>query len=1074
MKLSKTKKIILLGTSIGILTVSVVTPFVILKDDTKDKKIILNDVQKVIKILREKTQNKKIIELEHDAKGKIIADNEEKIVTKIKKLIGEDNLKQVKIDVLMENDKEISTTSQKIMVQFSKAKNVEKISNLLVRRKYNSNELDIQSVKNALKSLSIKEVNVYTEGAIDKKITTNKEEILKSIKKLNNFSKIDLKGVNIVVKDSNELLPTNENSGVPITLILSKTGASNFELSGFSAKQMSNLAIEKIKNDIELVKVSLNNLVLKEVEVYVPSFDKKIRTNKEEILKSITRLNGFSNIDLKGVTIDVKNSDDLLPSNETSTVPITLILSKTGAPNVELLGFSAKQMPNIEMVKIALESLSIKEVNVYTEGAIDKKITTNKEEILKSIKKLNGFSSIDLNGINIEVKNSDDLLPLNNNSSIPITLVLSKTGVSNLEISGFSAKQMSDIEMVKTALESLNNKELIVFTKESLTKKITNNKREILNAIKILNSNFSNIDLKGVTIDVKNSSKLLPTSENPSVPIILVLSKRGFSNLEVLGFSAKRMSIREEGEKLTQDLESVKTALKSLSIKEVNVYTEGAVDKKITTNKKEILKAIKRLNGFSNIDLKGVEIEVKNSDDLLPSNEASTIPITLILSKTGVPNVELSGFSAKQMSISQMANFDINQLKNVLENFKHKAIYLTTNYVDRKTSSLTHLDIVKAFKRSRNIIYNENLFNKVQLSVKENFNISSNTIKMGKTITTIIISKTNGSSVEVENFRFYLFSPNAQRAYNVEIPKVVNAFNNLNKKELSIYTRNSIDNKITTNQEKILKAIKNLNGFSDINLTNVNVEILNSESLIPKNNESSIPITILLNFYSYNIFNVKISGFSVKQTSSKQNEIDVLSIKNALELLSNKEIEIYDEKALDKKITTNKETILKSIKNLNGFSNIDSKDVTIEIKDSSTLIDSNVFKAFVIIISKGQFQQEVMGFKIKWINEDIKIIKYFLINDIKDKKIWLEIYGYRNKKLKTITQSKQEILKYLKQKNVFPKQLREVNLKIKNSNENIMSLVHNVEKFKWKKFTIIIEKNGFEEKIENLFEVASY
>ena len=91
MKLSKTKKIILLGTSIGILTTMIVTPIVLLNnnEDNNQEKQNQEDVESVIKILEEKKQNERILKFASDLTGKIVANNQDKIIAKIKTLIGE-------------------------------------------------------------------------------------------------------------------------------------------------------------------------------------------------------------------------------------------------------------------------------------------------------------------------------------------------------------------------------------------------------------------------------------------------------------------------------------------------------------------------------------------------------------------------------------------------------------------------------------------------------------------------------------------------------------------------------------------------------------------------------------------------------------------------------------------------------------------------------------------------------------------------------------------------------------------------------------------------------------------------
>ena len=559
MKLTKTKKIILLGATIGVLIPSIVTPIVLTSQSKDQKDQSKEDVLKVIKILEEKSLLERQIELNSDAKGKIIANNQEEIIKKIKQLIGESNLKGVSIEILMEKDKDISTSFQEIKVKVSKenySQEVKKEKTIFVKRSKTISELaliELNLIKDSLKALGTKVVNVYTSGAINQKITTNKLEILKAIQKISGYDAINLDGASLEIKNSEELLPINSEDPVPITIVVSKSKAS-VEVVGFSAKQMSLSEIANI--DLNFVKNNLESLNSKLVEVDTTSAsDHKISTNKVKILEEIKNLNGYSNIDLKGVNVEVKDSETLLAASNQDPTPITLILSKSRI-SIEVSGFKAKSLSNqqilkntqaVNLVKSSLEALTPQTVDVYTSGAIDQKITTNKVEILKSIKKINGYSNIDFRDTRIEVKDSEDLLPDNDQSPIPITLVLSKPGVS-IDVTGFSAKQMSasqianiDLNLVKKDLESLIVKTVEVDISESGDQKITTNKVKILEEIAKLNG-YSNIDFKNVNVEVKNSEALLPTNDQDPVVITLVLSKANASpnNIEISGFSAKQ------------------------------------------------------------------------------------------------------------------------------------------------------------------------------------------------------------------------------------------------------------------------------------------------------------------------------------------------------------------------------------------------------------------------------------------------------------------------------------------------------------------------------------------------------
>ena len=262
MKLTKKQKIILLGATIGILVTTIVTPIVVINANKKNeqKKQNQKDVKSVVKILEEKSLSKRQIELSSDSKGKIIANNQEEIIKKIKQLIGGPNLKGVLIEISMVNDQEISTSFQEIKVKVSKgsySQEVKKEKTIFVKREKTVSELaliELNLIKDSLKALGTKVVNVYTSGAINQKITTNKLEILKAIEKISGYSDIDFNGATIKVKDSENLLPINSEDPIAITLVLSKSNVF-IEVIGFSAKQMSplesaNFTISKIKDKI--------------------------------------------------------------------------------------------------------------------------------------------------------------------------------------------------------------------------------------------------------------------------------------------------------------------------------------------------------------------------------------------------------------------------------------------------------------------------------------------------------------------------------------------------------------------------------------------------------------------------------------------------------------------------------------------------------------------------------------------------------------------------------------------------------------------------------------------------------
>ena len=348
MKLTKTKKIILLGASIGLLTTMIVTPIVLLnKDENNQDEQNQKDVESVVKILEEKNQNERILKFPSTLTGKIVANNQEKIVAKIKTLIGKANLKEVKIEIYMRNDQDISPNYAKIQVKISKGKYSKTIDSekpYFVVREQNQQEIiaDVNSVKSALTNLGTKTLELKAK-VDDKSVNGNKDAILNTLKQIEGYSEIDFKEkeVKIKVKENSNQLPLHSATPTNIIFILSK-GTYNTEVSGFSAKQLAPNQVNIITRELNQLKSSLENLETKEVEVYAPSEDKTITHNKDSIKNAIENLDGYDEIDLDGASLEVKNSDDNLPNNDELAISIILILSKNNV-DVEIQAFSAKQ-----------------------------------------------------------------------------------------------------------------------------------------------------------------------------------------------------------------------------------------------------------------------------------------------------------------------------------------------------------------------------------------------------------------------------------------------------------------------------------------------------------------------------------------------------------------------------------------------------------------------------------------------------------------------------------------------------------------------------------------------------------
>ena len=275
MKLSKKKKILLLGTMLTILTTSIAVPIVLLnKDETKDE----NDLEKLSKILKDKTTKEKIIELPSDASGKIVANNQEKIVEKIKALIGKENLEGTKIEVLIQNDVSISTTPQKIIVKITKNELSKQIKDFLVKKQSVIDvDEDIEAIKKILDAKISNDLIIILPSSSTGNIignATNKNAIIKKLRILVDSSNTNgevnhssLRGTSIQVSMSADgpISTISQN----IIVSISKTGgttlrtAKTFQVRIFTANEdiaaIKNILESKTGNDLIIILPSDSN-----------------------------------------------------------------------------------------------------------------------------------------------------------------------------------------------------------------------------------------------------------------------------------------------------------------------------------------------------------------------------------------------------------------------------------------------------------------------------------------------------------------------------------------------------------------------------------------------------------------------------------------------------------------------------------------------------------------------------------------------------------------------------------------------------------------------------------------------
>ena len=365
MKLTKTKKMLLLGTTLAIVTTSIVTPIVLLNKEKNNDK---NDVEKLFKILQAKTNEEKIIELSSNASGKIIADNREKIIEKIKTLIGKINLKEVKIEVLMEDDTNISIATQKIIIKLTKNEVSKEIKDFSVKKQSIMDvNKDIASIKKVLDTKTGNDLIITLPSTSTRNIIgnpTNKNAIIKKIRMLVDSSNINgeanhssLKGTSIEISMSVD---------APISTTLQDIIVSISKTSGTTLRTTKTFQVKRDftpDEDIMAIKTILDNKPPLNLLIDLPSSsignivgnstNKNAIERKIKIIIDPSNTNGDpSHSSLRGTTItlsgvfsfDGKRKKKDASLEEKFYVEIFIKISKSGGKSLEVRNIRVKKL----------------------------------------------------------------------------------------------------------------------------------------------------------------------------------------------------------------------------------------------------------------------------------------------------------------------------------------------------------------------------------------------------------------------------------------------------------------------------------------------------------------------------------------------------------------------------------------------------------------------------------------------------------------------------------------------------------------------------------------------------------
>ena len=454
---SNTKKIIFLTIGTGVLTASIVTPVVILnREENQDEK----DVNKVVKIIEEK--NDKTIVLASDSTNKIIANNQAKIITKLKELIGSENLKEIKIEVSMKKDTNISTTAQKIIIKLTKNEISKEIKDFLVKRNFTAND-DIIAIKKILESKTGNDLIITlpsdSTGSIINNLK-NKEAIERKVRilidpsnKNGDSNHPSLRGTSIEISTNFSFLPIAKTPRDIIVSISKSGGTTLTTTKTFQVKR----DFTNDELDIKFIKNIFNTKTGDDSIITLPSNSSgniiENATNKNAVIKELRKLidpsnkNGDSNHpSLRGTKIDflIINNDNDAPISTTAQ-EILLKITKKNLQNFEPINafyvkrdFTADE--DIIAIKDILDAKTGDDLIITLPSNSSGNIignTTNKNEIEKQLRKLidpsnttGEASHASLRRTTIEVSMSTDVSISTTPQNIIVSI--SKTGGTTL------------------------------------------------------------------------------------------------------------------------------------------------------------------------------------------------------------------------------------------------------------------------------------------------------------------------------------------------------------------------------------------------------------------------------------------------------------------------------------------------------------------------------------------------------------------------------------------------------------------------------------------------------------------
>ena len=777
MALSNNKKIILSGIGIATLAASIVTPVVLLTssgDENKQKD--KENVEKLSKILKELTIQKRIIELPGDSTGKIVANNQTKIVDAIKKLITDEELKNIKIEVSIKNDVDISNVAKPIIITLKKGEysaeikeekdgdnkgfKVKKTSSI---SKWSPNEA-LVNVKSILDGKKSKLIIINYD--VDSKINENSIIITKIKTALEKQVGIDnLDDVTITpLKDDTNGTITNSGQGIKFKIIISADNGDGYEIiNDWKVKRKTLTSDEAIVN----VKSILDDKSIKLIHIDLNS-DSKINTDSQIIAKIKTALEtkvGVAN--LNGVTITPsKNDANETITNEGLGIGFKIRLSKRGGTAIEINNWKVKRKMTTYESLLALKKLfndqtsKLITINHGADSTIDGNPVVIQKIINALITKISNKTRWDnLEGLAIVASDDYPKRKINPNTEISFGFSIWKDDY-NVEIRDWKVKRsLTPNESIAYVKSILNNKLVKLIDIDLTSDSKINTNAQIITKIKTaLEAKVGTDNLNGVTITPsKNDANGTISNQGQGTGFKITLSKSGGTAVEISDWKVKRNSTPDES------IANVKMILDNKKSKLIDIDLDA--DSEINTNGQIIAKiktALEAKVGVANLN--GVTITPsKDDNNATITNQDQGIGFKITLSKTGGTPVEISDWKVKRNSTPDES---IANVKMILDNKLTKLI--TINLISNSSIDEDSWIILQIKNALEEQVGWNNLDGVTITPSKDNNNSVINNWGSGVGFK-ITLSKEGGTPVEISDWKVKRKSIEEEGSYDLNL-----------------------------------------------------------------------------------------------------------------------------------------------------------------------------------------------------------------------------------------------------------------------------------------------------------------